>query len=340
MRTTTIILGMVLFAAPALAQQTERPTIPTAPVIDRPLTEQEVQQRTMSPSTTSITNQYAEEFLGVQPISNVPTSVMPSDFLNKVAQTWEPTQSFAVSPKDSIMIPVGQGLMNTISTNLTRVAAKSNDETSAFEIDEGYLYVTVNTLNPISIILYEEGVLDSQISVTLVPIPAPPTLVEIEFELEDALVQKSKSYRDELDVQAKINEQYDQQSSNHTPYQQMVVNMLLPVARGDIPRGFGMTAAVPDDARYPCSMTIHHQAEQRMVGGKFIIDVVHVINDSPYTYNVREEMCLSKYVTAVALFEKAYLKPGEESEIYILRDKQAEEKMKARNRRPSLLGRG
>ena len=335
MRITTLILCAMLSSTVSYARQDSRPTIPVAPVIDRPLTDQEVMDRTSTP--TSVTGAYERQFSGVDSALHMPNTLMPIEFLNKVARTWEPTQSFAVSPMDSIMIPVGQGLMNTLSTNLTRVAAKSNDETSAFEIDEGYLYVTVNTLNPISIILYEEGVLDSQISITLVPIPAPPTLVEIEFELGEELVNKAKLYRDELDIQAQINEQSQQENSNHTPYQQMVVDMLLPVARGDIPRGFGLTPTVPKDARYPCSMTIQHQTKQRLIGGKFIIDVVHVVNDSPHTYNVREEMCLSKYVTAVALFEKAYLQPGEESEIYILRNKRAEEKMKARNRRPSLI---
>jgi conjugal transfer pilus assembly protein TraK len=336
MHTKTLILCAMLTSTAGYAQQDTRATIPVAPVIDRPLTVEEVENRQATPPN-SITGTYDQQFNGVAPVTNVPTTFMPTEFLNKVAQTWEPTQSFAVSPKDSIMIPVGQGLMNTLSTNLTRVAAKSNDETSAFEIDEGYLYVTVNTLNPISIILYEEGVLDSQISVTLVPIPAPPTLVEIEFDLADELVNKAKTYRDELEIQETINQQSQQQNTNHTPYQQMVVDMLLPVARGDIPRGFGLTPTIPEESRYPCSMTIHHQAEQRLIGGKFIIDVVHVVNDSQQTYNVREEMCLSKFVTAVALFEKAYLRPGEQSEIYILRDKRAEDKMKARKRRPSLI---
>lgn len=314
------------------AQEAKRPVVSVTPITDRPMSEKEVNDRQDSIETPNINMAYEESFN-----SSVPSPVMPSEFLKRVAKTWEPNQSFSVYPKDSIMIPVGQGLMNTISTNLHMVNAKSNDETSAFEIDEGYLYVTVNTLNPISIILYEEGALETQISVTLVPIPAPPTLVEIEFELTDAMVAKAKQYREDIELENKIQSQQPPMSAQ-TPYQQSITNMLLPVAQGDIPRGFGLKPSVPTEYQTPCAMTIYNRAKQRLVSHKFVIDVVHVVNNSDQTYNVREEMCLAKYVTAVALFQKAYLQPGEESELYILRDVLAAEKQKKRNRRPSLIG--
>jgi hypothetical protein len=192
-----VLISTLIFAGSVHAQQDTHPVIPVEPVIARTLTSEEVKERRALMDTPSISQTYNTQFSGSMPIGSAPVALMPGEFLNKVAQTWEPTQSFSVKPKDSIMIPVGQGLMNTLSTNLIRVTAKSNDDTSAFEIDEGYLYVPVNTLNPISIILYEEGALDSQISVTLVPIPAPPTLVEIEFDLSDAIIAKAKLYREE-----------------------------------------------------------------------------------------------------------------------------------------------
>jgi conjugal transfer pilus assembly protein TraK len=332
-----VLISTLIFAGSVHAQQDTRPVIPVEPVIARPLTSEEVKERRALMDTPSISQTYNTQFSGSMPIGSAPVALMPGEFLNKVAQTWEPTQSFSVKPKDSIMIPVGQGLMNTLSTNLIRVTAKSNDDTSAFEIDEGYLYVTVNTLNPISIILYEEGALDSQISVTLVPIPAPPTLVEIEFDLSDAIIAKAKLYREEEALRLKLQTQEFSNPAN-TPYQQKIVDLLLPVARGDIPRGFGLTPTIPEEYRYPCAMTVFHKAKQRLVGGKYIIDVVHVVNDSNQIYNIREEMCLARYVTAVALYQKAYLRPGDESEIYILRDKLAQEKETRRNLRPSLIG--
>lgn len=261
----------------------------------------------------------------------------PKSFLDEVMKRWQPTQRFSVKPKESIMIPVGQGLMNTFSTNLGMLNAKTNDETSTYEIDEGYLYITVNTQSPISLVLFQEGVLESQVSITLVPVPAPPTLVEIDFELTPEMKLKGEKYKKEMELNEQIYSQAQPIQGNN-PYQQYITSLLLPIARGDITRGFAMTPSVPKQNRYPCSMSIYHETKQRLVSGKHVIDVVHVVNDSQQTYQVREEMCLGKYVKAVALFQKSYLQPGEESELYILRDKLTEEKDKRRNRRPSLIG--
>jgi conjugal transfer pilus assembly protein TraK len=219
------------------------------------------------------------------------------------------------------------------------LTAKTNDETSTYEIDEGYLYVTVNTKNPISIVLYQEGVLESQVSITLVPVPAPPTLVEIEFNLDDDMLAKAREYKREMEIKQQIASQQPQAPASNS-YQQAISDILLPVAQGNIPRGFALNPTIPREARFPCSMTIYHEAKQRLVSSKHTIDVVHVVNDSTRTYNVREEMCLGRYVKAVALFEKAYLAPGEESEMYILRDQYTEQRQEQRPRRPRLTGMG
>jgi conjugal transfer pilus assembly protein TraK len=72
------------------------------------------------------------------------------------------------------------------------------------------------------------------------------------------------------------------------------------------------------------------------MGGKEVIDVVLIKNTSSSVYQMREEMCASDDVLAVALYRKSYLQPGEEMELYILRDKFFEREQKRSARRPRL----
>jgi len=332
------VLSIVVFIAAVfspygLAQQA-KPTIPVPQMVQsvQPEVITEEQAQSITAPSAPVDQVYESAF---GPLPQLPS--VSGSFFDEVMKRWQPTQRYVVKPKESIMIPVGQGLMNTFSTNLSMLSAKTNDETSTYEIDQGYLYITVNTQNPISLVLFQEGVLESQVSITLVPVPAPPTLVEIDFDLTPAMQAKADKYKKETELNNKILSQ-TQPIQGNNPYQQHITSLLLPVARGDITRGFAMSPTIPHPVRRPCAMSIYNETKQRLVSGKHIIDVVHVINDSEKTYQVREEMCLGKYIKAVALFEKSYLQPGEESELYILRDKFMQERDERRNRRPRVTG--
>lgn len=306
-------------------------TIPVQPINPSRMTPEEARETQAAAAlpTSNVEQVYQQRFPETTP-------AMPTSFLDKVAQTWRPTQDFSVKPKDNIMIAVGQGLMNTISTNLTMLTAKTNDENSTFEIDQGYLYVTVSSVNPISLVLYEEGVLESQVSITLVPVPAPPTIAKINFELTQSMKEKSVEFQKRMKLEEQQLAGGDPLASTQDSHTSRIIEILRPVAQGDIPRGFGLTPDIPDHFRHPCQMAIFHRTEQRLISGNDIVDVVLVINDSDRPYNIREEMCLTNGTLAVALFEKAYLLPKESSELYILRDKRQELEQQRRQRRPRL----
>lgn len=322
----TFMLSLVIGSA-AYAQ-----TIPVQPINPSRLTPDQARetQATISTPTSNVEDVYEQRFTPQQPAG------MNASFIDRVAQTWRPTQDFSLKPKDNIMIAVGQGLMNTISTNLTMLTAKTNDESSTFEIDQGYLYVTVSSLNPISLVLYEEGVLESQVSITLVPVPAPPTIAKLAFEITPAMKAKSEAFQKKMKLEDEQLAGTEGFTPKHDAHTTRVIDILTPVAQGDIPRGFGLTPDIPEPFRHPCQMSIYHRTEQRLVSGNDIIDVVLVINDSDRPYNIREEMCLSNGTLAVALFEKSYLLPSDSSEVYILRDKRQELEQKRRQRRPRL----
>jgi len=260
-------------------------------------------------------------------------------FAKKIAAKWKPTQDFALMPSENIVIPVARGLMNSIATNFTMLAARTSDENSILEIEKGYLYVTINSDQPVGIIMYEDGVQESQVSVTLWPIDVPASMVKLDVSLSDAMKEKAAQYRKDIELEEKqaqaAAEAPATANSEHTG---RIIELLTPVAQGDLPRGFTMTNDIPAHLKTPCQVTIYQSAEQRLTGGRDVIDVVLMRNDSKRAYHIREEMCLADGVKAVSVFEKAYLQPGETAEVYILRDKTFAQDQARKNRRPRLGG--
>lgn len=257
-------------------------------------------------------------------------------FLQDAIDSYKPAMQLTIKPKQAIVIPIGQGLLNTLSTNFAELRVKTSDRTSIIESDGGTLYVSPTTTNPVGLVLYDAGVPDSKISVTLVPIDAPPVIIDLTVALSEPMKAESAKYLKDLALEeAQLNASSERvnRSDKHT---QRIIDMLMPVAQGDLPSGFTFSNEVPADMRKPCKMAIPHVAGQRLLGGNEVIDVVVARNDTDRIYQVREEMCLSGDVIAVGIYKKAYLQPNEEVEIYILRDKHFRETQKRESRRPRL----
>ena len=257
-------------------------------------------------------------------------------FLQDAIDMYKPSMELEIIPKQAIVIPIGQGLLNTIATNFTELRVKTSDRTSVIESDGGTLYVSPTTSNPVGLVLYDAGVPDSKISVTLVPIDAPPVIVDLNVKLSGSMRADSARYIKDMELeeaQAKAQTEQVSRSDQHT---QRIIDMLMPVAQGDLPAGFTLSNEVPIDMRQPCRMAIPHVAGQRLLGSREYIDVVVARNDTDRVYQVREEKCLGGDVVAVAIHKKSYLKPGEEVELYIIRDKAQANQVKEAKRRPRL----
>lgn len=268
------------------------------------------------------------------------SAMMPkaNDLYQKAISMYEPSQSHKMKPMESKIIPVGQGVMNSIVTNFNMVAVKTSDKKSLFEMDGGYLYATIKTNQPVGLILFEEGVPESQIAVTLVPIAAPPAVVKLDVDISSEMRMKSaafqKKIREEMAMENAMNEQVFY-SDERT---QRMVDLLTPVAQGDLPRGFSLSSDIPAHYKKPCAIPIYQNTGQRLMGGNEVIDVVHVKNTSNKTFQMTEEKCLTDDVIAVGLYMKSYLQPGEDMEVYIVRDKFYQREMQRTQRRPRLTG--
>ena len=259
-----------------------------------------------------------------------------NQFMKKAIDMYKPSMSLEIAPKEAIVIPVGQGLLNTLSTNYAELRVKTSDTTSVIETEKGELFISPTTSNPVGLVLFDAGVPDSKISVTLVPIDAPPVIVDLKVALTAQMQAQSTKFLKELALEEAQQQAQSETIARSDKYTKRIVEVLTPVAQGDLPAGFTLSNEVPYDMRQPCKMAIPHVAGQRLLGGNEVIDVVVARNTTDRIYQVREEMCLSSDAIAVAIYKRAYLKPNEEVEIYILRDKNFRQDVEREKRRPRL----
>jgi len=281
-----------------------------------------------------------------RPLQQAQTQSQPdtqsNDFLERIKKNYKPEQSYDLKPGRNIIVPVGQGYMNVIKTNFTSLSARTSagSEDAVLQIEEGNLYATVKTHQPVSLILSEDGVLDSEVSIVLVPISAPPAIVDINIALDARMKAMAAEYQANLEKERAMLEAENMREpeSRNSSHVNNLVAILKPVAQGNIPRGFSMTNDIPVHLTNPCRIAISHHTGQRLAGGREVIDVVLVRNDSNRAYQVREEMCLTPDVRAVGIFTKSYLMPGEETEVYIVRDKYFEAQKQREQTRPRLTG--
>jgi len=267
-------------------------------------------------------------------------------FVQDAIDNYKPEQQVDLKPMQNKVIAVGFGLMNSIPTSFTSLAVKTSDEFSILEVEDGFLYVTPLTDQPISLILYEDGVQESQVSLVLYPIDAPPTVARVNVELTPEMRRKAAAHRERLAQEAerqeserRMREAEGRQSppSAHVAY---LTNLLKQVAQERMPSGFNMTNDIPPSLLKPCQVTIRQHAGQRMSGTREVIDVVLIENDSDRIYHIREEMCLTRDAMAVAIHDKAYLRPGDSTEVYIIRDRHYQQERAREITRPRLTSNG
>lgn len=260
----------------------------------------------------------------------------------KVKAQYKPEQDYELEPGQNQAMPVGVGLLNSIQTNFEAVKVKTTDEDSIIETEDGNIFITPNSLKPVSLIVFEAGVMNSQVSLVLVPGNTPPAMIDVDVSLDKSMVDKGRAYREQIrkrndEARAELDRMKQQADgrpqSGHT---RKIIDTLRPVAQGRIPTGFTMSSNIPRAYQKPCQVPIEHHTGQRLNGGKEIIDVVLMYNDTNRPFQVREEMCLSEDAIAVAVFNASYLQPGQDTEVYILRNKTYFEDLSREKNRPRL----
>ncbi|WP_028113083.1 TraK domain-containing protein [Ferrimonas kyonanensis] len=315
-----------------MAQKYRQQTGPTPPPITVPPTT-EMEKLLNRADPTRLANE--QTFMPAQPTMN--------SFSQMLDKAYRPKHDLPMKPGDNMVIPVAGGLMNRIQTNYQVVAVRTHDESSIIEVEDGIIYITINSTQPVGLLMYEEGVPESAINLTLVPQQLkPPVLINAHIDISDDMVAKGAQFQAELEKQRLIDRAAQSERSN--PFSNEYTNFIKSAMRGtglgNIPAGFSLSEDVSGALAKPCAITIHQEVGQRLVGTRSTIDVVLVRNDSLTPYTVREEMCITRDVQAVSILNHALLQPGEMTEVYILRHNQSEmaPKHKVRPRLTDIAG--
>lgn len=255
-----------------------------------------------------------------------------------VKKQYKKIQKLNLMPLGNVMVPVSAGLSNTLKTNFNSVAVKTSSSDAVIDIEGGYIQITPKSRNPIDLKIYEDGVLDTMVSITLIPFDLPPAMIEANIKLNQVLKDKVTEYREMIDQASRIakDEAVHKQERYSNEHVERVKQILKPIAKGDIPKGFTIQEVTGSDGISPCKISIAHSIGQKLIGSRTIVDVVFVKNTWHDIYPLKEEYCVSDGVVAVGIYENALLKPGETAEIYILRDKLYQERKAKMRKRPRL----
>lgn len=279
-------------------------------------------------------------FLG-RPAGPAPATTQTIDrnnIFNDVKEKYKPQQKLTLAPGGNVMLPISAGLGNTIKTNFRSVAVKTSSSDAVIDIEEGYIVVTPRTRQPVDLKIYEEGVLDTMVNITLQPFDLPPAMIDVTIKMSRKLLGKVQNYRNQIAQAKKMKEEQavHKDSRYSDEHVERLKEILTPVAKGLVPKGFTLKGVKEKDGIAVCNMSLPHAVGQQLVGARVIVDIVLVRNDWNDIYPLQEEACSGDGVMAVGIFDNATLQPGQETEIYIVRDKLYEAKKKQIRSRPRL----
>ena len=274
---------------------------------------------------------------GKEPQQNAQSTGSPSkadELYVEARNRYKEVQRVNVPPGGNIVLPVSRGLQNRISTSFKNASVSTStpaDEASIF-VNGGDVFISTNTDKPIGIMLSEDSVPESTYNLTLVPLDVPGAMISVTTSLSPTMQAKRETSLDKQNYDEMLARSQSEELTPSDPRQddhkQRIIDLLTPVALGEVPSGFSLQ----EDNMYA-------KLGQRLVGSRELIDVVLVKNDKPYGQVVADQQCITEGVVASALFDKAFLQPGEETELYIVRDKLFKERQTRVTTRPSLIKR-
>ena len=262
----------------------------------------------------------------------------------QVKGKYSPEQKLNLRPGANVKVPVALGLMNRFETSFTSVSVKTNDESAVLEVDRGIFYATLNSRSPVNVIVMEEGVPETAVNVTLIPVDVPPAMVTMKVamnsrQLQDAFTFQQKRKQDEITEQASEEEEQIKRSDRHT---ERLKEILTTTALGQIPAGFVMSnddiKTLPAPYQHPCDTGMNNVLGQRLIGAREVIDVVLLYNQSTITQTFKEESCRGQDTLAVAVMDASIMNPGAKTEVYIVRDKNWFQNQQKIQTRPRLTG--
>lgn len=257
---------------------------------------------------------------------------------------YKEVQNVTVKTGGNIILPVSKGLQNLIHTNFKSASVSTADTSASITIDGPNITLVTNSEAPIGLMISEEGAPETTYNLTLIPLDVPGAMISINTPITSAVMAKREKLADDKQ-RDQLLERSNSEDLQDIPlaqddYKQRVMDILTPVANGEVPSGFSLQTdrlnRIPATEQSPCKFNFYAKLGQRMVGSREIIDVILVDNDTQVGQLVSDQLCSADGVIATAIFDKAFLRPGEQTEVYILRDKLYQERTARITTRPRL----
>lgn len=271
-------------------------------------------------------DEYGRPRVGAQSTQQVETAPLSMQDIAK--SQYKAIQKFdKVKPGANLMAPGAYGMQNRIQTNFKYATVNTSaEETEAVVfVEEGFIYVTPKSDNPVDLLIFEAGAPESAFNITLVPVTVPPAMIEVDNIVPSNMRAKAAEYIKEqemIELETKVAE-LNENVKHSNSHVETIRNALTPIARSFIPEGYTETSLdnITVSHRRPCSASIEQAVVERYIGGFYIIDVVELKNTNSRPYLIQEHQCMAEDVIAIGTLEKMLLRPNEMTEMYILRDK-------------------
>ena len=267
----------------------------------------------------------------------------------QMAKKFKPVQKYKLRPSDNITLPAAKYILNSIRTSFKEINIRSSDPNVVMKVDGSFIYFTSNNDAPFNIIIFEKGVPETQVNLTIWPLDVMPAMVQVDVRYDKALQAKvdrtlASKKRDQIDQEKRIQDMESELAIASDPeitssdYVHRINKLFAETAGKGTPKGFDLQTNIPRDALRPCRFGTYAETKQRLISSRRIVDVVLVKNVTNRNVVLREQDCwVDDDVIATGILNKATLKPSDKTEVYVLRDRLYYQRMHSRNERPSLL---
>lgn len=268
----------------------------------------------------------------------------------QMRKKFKPIQTVELNEGGNATIPAAKFIMNSVRTNFKEVDIRTSDPDVTVNVEGSFIYFVTENDAPFNLLVFEKGIPESQVNMTIWPLNVLATMIELNVKLsnktKNMLNQKYARIRvDKREQEKRIRDKESELMLSTdpemltNPYEQNIHNLFAQVAGNMTPKGFDFVKNIPDENRYPCRFEAKSEAKQRLVSSRRIIDIVLVTNvHHGKKVTLREEQCwIDDDVIATGILNRATLEPGQKTEVYVMRDRLYFERIRQRRDRPSLI---
>ncbi len=232
-----------------------------------------------------------------------------------------------VEPGVNQIIPVAIRHLNRIVTPFSHPEVTTTSDAHT-EVRASVVYVATEGETPVTLFVTEKEDENQALSLTLLPSRIPPREIVLQWA-NGAMRRGVNSLRKNLPAQ---------RWEEGQPYISTVRTLFRKIALGEVPPGYSLdqTGSASFETRcYQPGLVFDFEHGQQITGHHLQIQVGTVRNDTERAIVFEESACWRRDIAAVSAWPARWLKPGQKTEIYVV--KRIEEPASSNATRPSLL---